>query len=400
MRKEFKKIVAVYVFCLFSSVFAAGYLKDGVYSFDYERVLVSLDVAEMYKAYGINARQDVSKIATGAAVLVEDSTFVDPESGLIVKVEAGGKITSPDNESIQGEYKRNGNICFFGTYFENNQTIQIVLQGTLRASKNTERAGDIFNGEYHATDPGTGKNQTIWIENGLYMWKYDDAGDDDFSGWPMIVGPDGNFNYVSEYTTRAVMYGLSETYITTKTHTTGKFEPDGSLQLKILTVNSGTGQQENEIPLVYSAVKATEIVKTGNAPVYRAMSSQGNKNRRAKNAVVQGVYPEEGIIPVWFTEKIVKEGDYIIACGKKQSYEPETAGKLAEAVAVNQVIAFLGTEIKTSTEANSIQSDYEKQTYFYRTLENLTLKNISYEVINSFSDSASNYSYVQIKVNN
>ena len=49
MRKEIKKIVAVYVFCLFSSVFAAGYLKDGVYSFDYERVLVSLDVAECTK---------------------------------------------------------------------------------------------------------------------------------------------------------------------------------------------------------------------------------------------------------------------------------------------------------------------------------------------------------------
>lgn len=387
------------VFALVNAVYAAGYLKYGIYSFDYERVLVSLDAAEMYKAYGINARQDVSKIATGAAVLEEDISFVDPESGLIIKVQSKGKISSPDNASIQGEYNRNGNISFFGTYSENNQTIQIVLKGTLISSADTERAGNVFNGEYHAKDPGTGRNQTIWIENGLYMWKYDDESDEDFSGWPMIVGSNGDFDYVSEFTTRSIMYGMSETFVTTKTSTTGKFEPDGSLKLTIFTENTGTAQQKNGTPLTYSAVKATEIAKVGNNPIYVAMDVKGQKNRRAKNAIIRSTDFTKGSVPSWYTEELQINEGYIIACGKKQSYDSETAIKLAEAVAVNQAIAFLGIKIKSTTETN-VKADQEKQQYFYRTLESLSLKNISYEVTNRFVDTTSNYGYVQIKMKN
>lgn len=391
-----KKIIVFLFISLFGSAFAAGILKDGFYSFDYERVLVSIDAAEMYKAYGMNVRQDVSKLATGAAVLVEDGTFVDPESGLILKVHLNGKVTSPDNKSIQGTYKNNGKISFYGTYTENDQTVQIVLEGVLTPSEASERAGKVFSGEYHATDPGTGRNQTIWIENGLYMWKYDDATEEDFSGWPMIVNADGDFNYVSEYTTRAIMYGLNENYVTSKTYTNGKFEPDGSLKLKIITMNSGTGQQEYETPVTYSAVKATEIKNSGNNPIYKAVAENGKKSRRAKSALVFGADKSVGTAPSWYSDELQIGEEYIIACGKKQSYESETALKLAEAIAVNQAIAFLGTEIKTSSEAGSIKSDSENQKYFYKTLENLTLEKQSYEVLNRYSDS--NTGYIQIKM--
>ncbi len=395
-----KYLYSLIVFFAINNVFAAGFLKDGIYSFDYERVLLSVDAVEMYKQHGINARQDVSKVATGAAVLVEDSSFIDPETGLILKVNSGGKISSPDNNSIQGSCRHNGRISFFGTYTENNQTIQIALEGTLIFSEDSTRAGKVFSGEYHATDPGSGRNQIIWIDNGMYFWKYEDATEDDFSGWPMIVNENGEFNYLSEYTTRAIMYGLSETCVSTKTNTIGKFEPDGSLKLRILTVNSGTGQMEAEVPVIYSAIKATEISNSGNNQVYVAMQKKGNKSKRSKNAVVFGADKKEGTVPEWFSEMMEVKDDYVIACGKKQSYNSETAVQLASAIALNQVISYFGSEIRSSVNAGSVRTETENKKYFYATLENLSLKNIPFEVLNQSFNSESQFAYVKIKVKN
>lgn len=400
-RKSFllKLICFLFAVIFINPVFADGYIKDGIYAFDYERVLLSVDVATMYKDYGINARYDSVKIATGAAVLVKDSTFVDPESGIIVRIGAGGKIKSPDNSSIQGEYKRNGKISFFGTYTENNQTVQITLEGTLVSSADNVRAGSNFDGVYYATDPGTNKKQIIWIENGLYMWKYENAEADDFSGWPMIVNKDGSFNYQSEYINRAIMYGMSETYINSKTYSSGKFEPDGSLKLKIITVNSGTGQQEKEVPFTYSAVKASEINNNnGKGSVYTALDEGGNKKRRSKSAAVFGADKAEGIQPEWYNEIVVVSDDGFIACGKKQSPDSGTSLKIAEATAVSQIVAYLGTDVATSTEASAVKSDTENKKVLYRTLENFSLKNTQYEVLKKSVDEQTGWAYVQVQM--
>ncbi len=396
-KKNIGKLFFILYLSFCTHVFSLGFFKDGIYSFDYERVLVSLDAAEAYKACGVNARQDSSKLATGAAVFVKDGMFSDPESGIVLKIGFGGGVKSPDNPSIHGKYGHGGKICYYGTYEENNQTVQIALEGVLSFSAENDRAGKKFSGIYSARDPGSGRNQVIWIENGLYMWRYEDEAEDDFSGWPMIVKSDGSFYYESEFTTRAIMYGMCENYVTSKTCSSGKFDGDGSLKLMILTKNSGTGQSENEVPVNYSAVKASESYRKNDFQSFDAVVEKGSRKRRSKSAVVFGANRVEGNEPEWYDESVVSLEDGLSSCGKKRSFDSETSLRLAEGIAVNQIIAYLGTETDISTEATSRQNDDGGSKCLYKTLEKISLSNASHEVVMSYVDEKTGWAYVKVK---
>lgn len=148
---------------MLAAVFAAGIfascvttMESGVYTYDYERVESSVDLQEMYRAYGIEGGQSIEKKATGAAVLVEGRRFTDPETGLLLELGADGTVSSPENATIQGSYKKGGSLLFFGFYEENGQTFQLSVKGMLLRSDSGDRAGSEFDGEYRATDSGTG----------------------------------------------------------------------------------------------------------------------------------------------------------------------------------------------------------------------------------------------------
>lgn len=377
-----------------TSLFSAS-LKNGIYKFNYERMLKSLDVSETYKAFGIDAFQDILKSATGAAVQVKDSKFIDPESGVELKVAFDGKVSSPDNPSIQGSYK-NDEISFFGFYEENNQTIQITLKGTLEFYNTTARAVNDFDGTYKTTDLGTGRKQIAHVKDGMYMWEYEDQAEDgsDFAGWPMIIERDGSFYFTSEYTTRSVMKGFSEIVITNKTLSRGKLEPNGSISIDIISTTNGTGMQENQTPYVFTGSKASgeSDIKSGEN-IYTALEG---KKKGSKSAMAMRFAVKEKI-PDWYKDNLEITETNIYACGKKTAViDLPSAAKLAESVAINSVRSYLGTQIKTSSYAKS--ENGEK--YLYKTMDSLSEEQIDYEIVNQFLDESTNIAYVKVKVLN
>ena len=156
--------------------------KNGLYMFNYERILNSVDVQQIYAVYGIEARQDIIRKVEGCGVLIENGMFLDPESGIEISISPVGKISSPENPTIHGKYKNNGEITFYGFYEENNQTIQITLTGVLISKEESRRGGKSLNGIYETVDNGSGKSQKVVVSDGLYTWEFKDEPVDSIQG--------------------------------------------------------------------------------------------------------------------------------------------------------------------------------------------------------------------------
>lgn len=374
------------------SCFAAS-PKNGLYMFNYERILNSVDVQQTYSVYGIEARQDIIRKVEGCGVLIENGMFLDPESGIEISISPAGKISSPENPTIQGKYKNNGEITFYGFYEENNQTIQITLTGVLISKEESRRGGKSLNGIYETVDNGSGKSQKVVVSDGLYTWEFKDEPVDSIQGWPVIVEPDGSFKSSSEYITRAIMKGMSDTVVSSKTMSFGKVFPNGSISIRTITLNNGYTMGDNQEPLVFNGKKSSEeIDKKSGANVYDKFKRKKKKSRYAFSKVSGGTMPD------WYFEEIHADGNNYLSCAMKSFAGDESmTQKLAESVAVAQIISYLGTEVKAYQVAYSSAENDKSEKYLYKTIDALNDRKISYELVKSYYDKKSKVMYVCVK---
>lgn len=384
---------------LFAAVMAAAGLascattmQSGVYTYNYERVASSVDVREMYRAYGIEGGQSVEKKAEGAAVLVEGRQFTDPETGVRIEVGSDGSVSSPENGTIQGAYKKDGSLSFFGFYEENGQTIQISLKGRLVRSEPGARAGSEFDGEYRATDSGTERSQIVTVSDGLYLWEYEDAEDGDFEPWPTVVRPDGTFSSSFELTTHATLGSHSEQTFCTRHQTEGKLQSGGGIRIQTLTVTNGTGTAGTQEPLTYEGVRASTEARTVPADKIRtAFSGAGRRKRVAAGA------PREIPAPKWYSERLSVEPDKFVSCGMKTGGDRETVLKIAESIAAGKIASYIALDVHTATDAEQKSSETSSESRLYKTVSTVSQRQIPYTVVEQFYSEEHGAAFVKIE---
>lgn len=384
---------------MLAAVFAAGIfascmttMESGVYTYDYERVESSVDLQEMYRAYGIEGGQSIEKKATGAVVLVEGRRFTDPETGLLLELGADGTVSSPENATIQGSYKKDGSLSFFGFYEENGQTFQLSVKGMLLRSDSGDRAGSEFDGEYHATDSGTGRSQIVTVSDGLYIWKYADAQDGDFDPWPTVVLPDGTFRSGFELTTHASLGNFSEQTFFTKNMTEGKLRDGGGIRIRTITVTNGTGVAGEQIPITYEGVRAVSEDRISSAEKIRsALSGAGNR----KSSPVRTF--KEVPAPEWYSERLFVEDGKFVSCGMKQGGDKETALKIAESIALGKIASYRALAVSSETTGKTKATETSNECRLYETVSTVAQQQIPYKVTARFYNEEYKAAFVQIE---
>lgn len=369
--------------------------KDGIYSYDFERYVECVELVAMYQSYGMEAYQDILKKSFGNAVYIEDGSFIEPETRILLSVSSTGKVTSPDNPSISGRLRRNGEFFFQGYYEENSQILKIAIKGTLLYSDPASRASKKYDGDFTMTDNGTERKQKVRIEDGLYIWEYEDKQDDDFETWPAIVNADGVINCGFEMTVRSGVKGLSQMVVSSKNQSYGKVDPSGQIQLRTITQNSGTGQSGESEEISFSGTRGTQSMNK----ISKESSEDSGVKKSFKRNRKKPQNTPKGNPPEWYSDFIEADDNYIYGSAKKTHADKDSALKIAEITAASQIKLSLSADVQVRSESKKSVSQEnsengEVESSFFGAVDTFSNIKIPYSVKNSFYDEESKTAYV------
>lgn len=382
-----------------ASVPKSSFPPDGIYSYDFERYVDCVEVTAMYKAYGLDAYQNILKKSYGNAVLMQAGTFVEPETRILISISPSGEVTSPQNPSITGIYKKNGDFFFQGYYEENSQISKITINGKLLLSKENERASKEFDGDFILTDNGTERKQKVRIENGLYLWEYEEKQEDDFTTWPVIVASDGTIHCGFDMTVRSGVKNMSDMLVSSTNESYGKVKADGTIQVQTITKNYGSGQSGEESRIDFSGFRASENLsqtskeKSEESKIKKTLTKSSGKTQIAKKENP----------PEWYADFIPNDTDFLYGSARKSHADKETALRIAELTAVSQIKSSLVQKIlsKSEAEKSMIQEGDGKtkaESRFFRAAETFSLMKIPYELTKSFYDEKTGTAYVVVRL--
>lgn len=398
MKKSLIKMSFVFLFLsLCSQVHAAkgAFLQDGIYSYDYERFVDCIEITAQYKSFGMEAWQTISKKSWGNAVYVEDGSFVEPETRILVSISDTGKISSPDNPSVNGKIRRNGKFFFQGYYEENAQMLKFAISGNLVFSKDGARASKEYDGNFTLVDNGTQRKQKVRIEKGLYLWNYEDKQEDDFETWPVIVDADGKIDSGFEMTVRSGVKGLSDMVSSTSQQSLGTVTPDGSISLRTLTNTAGSGQSVASDTINYTGMRGTENLNkiTKDEDQVSDIKKAYKKQRTKKSSGPKANPPE------WYSDFIENDEFFIYGTAQKTNDDRATALKVAELTAASQIMMNLSHEanVRVESEKKGSQDENSKQkieSRMFMIMDSFSNINIPYSVKESFYDEETKTAYV------
>ena len=388
-------LIPLVLFFSCASVPSTRFPPDGVYSYDFERYVDCIEATYIYKSYGMDAYQNILKKSWGNAVYIEGGSFVEPETRIVISISENGEVSSPENPSISGTYKKNGEFFFQGYYEENNQIQKIAVNGTLLFSKSENRASSAYDGDFTLTDNGTLRKQKVRVEDGLYLWEYAEKQGDDFETWPVIVGADGSIDCGFEMTVRSGMKGLSDMLVSSTNRSMGKVSPRGTIQLQTLTQTSGTGQVGESNTISYSGIRGTENfnqIQKENGSASKITEQFAKSKGKIQN-------PKKETPPEWYADFIPNDAETLYGTARKTHDDKETALKIAEVTAVSQIKMYLSCEITSYSEGKKSLSQGKagaNEASFFNAVDTFSSLSIPYTVKNSAYDEKTKTAYVVV----
>ena len=403
MKRDFyiKALFLAFALALFScaSVPKSSFPPDGIYSYDFERYVDCVEVTAMYKAYGMDAFQNILKKSYGNAVLMQGGTFVEPETRILISISPSGEVSSPQNPSITGICKKNGDFFFQGYYEENSQISKITINGKLLLSKENERASKEFDGDFILTDNGTQRKQKVRIENGLYLWEYEEKQEDDFTTWPVIVASDGTIHCGFDMTVRSGVKNMSDMLVSSTNESYGKVKADGTIQVQTITKNYGSGQSGEESRIDFSGFRASENLsqtskeKSEESKIKKSLTKSSEKTQVAKKENP----------PEWYSDFIPNDTDFLYGSARKSHSDKETALRIAELTAVSQIKSSLVQNVLSTSEAKKSMTQENSgknkaESSFFHAIESFSSMQIPYEVKNSIYDEKTGTAYVVVRL--
>lgn len=401
MKKNIKAVLRIQtavlalVLASCASIPLSKFPSDGVYSYDFERYVDCIEAIYIYKSYGMDAYQNIQKNSWGNAVLMQDGSFVEPETGILISISPKGEVFSPENPSINGMYKKNGDFFFQGYYEENSQINRISVSGRLLFSDRIDRASALYDGDFILTDNGTERKQKVRIEDGLSTWEYAERQDDDFETWPVIVSSDGTISSGFEMTVRSGVKNLSEMLVSSTNQTIGKVDKNGTVVLKTLTRNYGTGQSGESSEVSFNGIRGS----TNFNQIQKEHPENSKTTKKLTKSKGKNQNPAKENPPEWFSDFIPNDESFLYGSARKTHGDKETALKIAELTAVSQIRSSLVQRVTTYTEAKKSMSEgieNRKESSFFSAVDTFSSINIPYSVKNSSYDEKTETAYVVV----
>lgn len=367
-------------------------LAGNFYTYDYELLLSFTESCYLYQqSAGMRMYQDYTKTASNVVVQLEDSGFVEPDYGYLLEISPSGRISSSDNASVTGKYYDDGTFYWQGVEESSGVLRNILVRGRLLPSRAQNRADSRYDGSFVLTDPGTGREQQVLVQDGLYFWQYAQPAEGDFEPWPLVVQPDGTIVYSLEMITRSGMVGMYDMTFSSEVYTSGQVELDGSIAVSSITKTLGTGMMApQEAKVNYVATSGSQQLQEKLEQGMGRILAGGTKSA-SKNLSGGG---RKNPPPLWFVADLDTSTDVVAGRGMKSHEDSSVALELAEAAAVAEAISTIS--ITVTRESRGHETSQERR--LYEVVETMASRSHDYRVVNSHYDSASATAYVMVEL--
>lgn len=382
-------VVFYFLGCSSLPPLAEGSEGENFYTYDYELLLSFTENNYLYQqSAGVQMYQDYTKSITNMVVQMKDSGFVEPDYGYLLEISPLGRISSPDNVSVTGKYYSDGTFYWQGVEDSSGVLRNILVRGRLLPSKKEDRADSRFNGSFVLTDPGTGREQEVLVQDGLYFWQYAQQQEGDFESWPLVVQPDGTVDYHLELISRSGMVGMYDMTFSSEVYTTGQVQPNGSISVSSITKTLGTGMMApQESQFNYVATSGSQQLQEKLGKEMNQMLSGGTK---ATSKNFSGKNPP----PLWFVAGLDTSGTLVAGRGMKTHEDKAVALELAEAAAVAEAISTIS--ISVTRESHGYETHQERR--LYQVVETVANQSRDYHVVNSHYDQETATAYVMVEM--
>ena len=367
-------------------------LAGNFYTYDYELLLSFTESCYLYQqSAGMRMYQDYTKTVSNVVVQMQDSGFVEPDYGYLLEISPSGRISSRDNASVTGKYHDDGTFYWQGVEESGGVLRNLLVRGKLLPSRAQDRADSRYDGSFVLTDPGTGREQQVLVQDGLYFWQYAQPAEGDFEPWPLVVQPDGTIVYSLEMITRSGMAGMYDMTFSSEVYTSGQVELDGSIAVSSITKTLGTGMmtpQEEKINYVATSgsQQLQEKLEQGMGRILAGGAKSASKNLSGGG--------RKNPPPLWFVADLDTSTDVVAGRGMKSHEDSSVALELVEAAAVAEAISTIS--ITVARVSRGYETNQERR--LYEVVETVASRSHDYRVVNSLYDSESSTAYVMVEM--
>ena len=356
-------------------------LTNGWYQYDSERTFKGIeDEYTMSQSLGVKVVQEITYKYTGVVANFADGALYDPITKIELLIDSKGAISCAENVSIRGAVSRNGSFQWNGFHEEHGRLNSIFVKGTLTPLPASVRAGPAFDGVYHMTDQGTGRQQLVKISGGFYTWAFLGGEESPFTPWPTLIRPDGTFSFGMDITTVMEM-GESRMNFTNGFSSDGKVVPGQGISLEEVTrsaglantglSSAGLGSDQGGKPQVYSGA----VIRAGEFPNEAIPADINSMVSGGRSAARAAPRPDRANYPSWYLNLPSKAG-FAYAAGEKTFADKETAFAMAEAAAAAQ----LADQIMVRIQSASTEVSNNAGTRIEEHIRSEALQRLSYRV--------------------
>jgi hypothetical protein len=319
-------------------------LAPGWYIYNFERTFKGIeDEYDFAVNYGMKMVQEITVKQGGTITYFEDGVMYDPALKIGLSIDDRGGIRSLENPGILGTLGRDGYFFWSGTLEQNGRLNTVYVKGTLKKILRSDRGGSEFDGLYHMTDTGSGREQLVRISDGFYTWRYlEESEDPGFTPWPTLVQPDGSFSFSMEFTTKLEMGELSRANYSTVFAAEGRITPGKGISMEEVSRTAGMGNDSSDTtPQVYAGVMIR-----GNIYPNEEIPEDINKTIRSVVQSAKAVKTDWSKYPSWYLNLPAK-ANFIYAAGEKTFPVKETAFAMAETAAAANIAESLRVRIES-----------------------------------------------------
>jgi hypothetical protein len=320
-------------------------LASGWYLYNFERTFKGVEDEYIFaQNTGMEMVQEVTVKQNGTVTYCEEGILHDPVLDMYLSVDEEGRIRGIENPGVSGTLSKNGAFFWTGLTEQNGRLTHVAVRGSLIPLPPQARGDGRYDGLYHLTDTGTGREQLALVRDGLYTWSYIDGEEAGFTPWPTLIRPDGSFGFDMEWTT-VLQMGDSRADYSTGFTAEGRIDPAVGISLEILSHTAGAADGGGDSPEIYSGIMA----RTAEFPNERIPPDVGTDLPAAVGAAKKTPARDWSGYPAWYRDPPVKE-NAVFGIGQKTFSDRDTAFAMAEAAAAANIALQISVRIESRIE--------------------------------------------------
>jgi len=367
-------------------------MNNGWYQYDSERTFKSIeDEYSMSLSLGMKVVQEVTYKYSGVVANFADGTLYDPITKIELLIDKDGNISCEDNVSIRGKLDKNGSFQWNGNIIEHGRLNTLFVKGKLTPLPSSVRAGPEFDGVYHMTDKGTGRQQLVKISDGFYTWTFLGSEATPFAPWPTLIHPDGTFSFSLDMTTVSEMGETYRMNFTNGVFSEGKVIPGQGISLEELVRSAGMGNDQGAKPQIYSGT----TIRSGEFPNEAIPADINSLVKEGRTTARAAPKPDRSNYPSWYIKLPSKTG-FSYAAGEKTFDDRDTAFAMAEATAA----AFLADQIMMQIQSSFTEVSNNAGTTVEENIRSEALQRLSYRVAEKTYNEKTSTAFVLLEMTN